>query len=140
VQHVVMIVPEYADVDEAERVGEQDGQAGGERSEIAGRGDAEIQHHDGDGDGEDAVGEGFETLFAHGCVERGTNLALLLLLAARWCATLESVSQENWGVSGVAIIEGEGCTGKGFEGGGLATSKAAATFVRFSALVFSAKT
>ena len=64
-QHVMMIVPIDADVNEAENVAQKFWHQGHQR--IHGRAvrDLELQHHDGDDDGDDAVAECFESAVAH---------------------------------------------------------------------------
>ena len=60
-EQVVMVVPINADVDETQDVAEEDGQERFQRGEVRFVRDFQLQHHDGDDDGEDAVAEGFES-------------------------------------------------------------------------------
>jgi hypothetical protein len=60
VNQVVMIDPVDAGEDEGEQVDGEGGKDGDQASKTEVVGDLEIEHHDGDDDGDDAVGEGFE--------------------------------------------------------------------------------
>ncbi len=65
-EHVVMIVPVDADIDEAQDVAEEDRQERPECREVAAERNLHLQDHDGDDDGEDAVTECFHPILAHG--------------------------------------------------------------------------
>ena len=60
VQHVMMIVPKDADIQEAERVGEKDRQTGREGGQIRPGRHFDFQHHDRDDDGHHPVRECFK--------------------------------------------------------------------------------
>src|SRR4051812_15887880 len=68
-EHVVMVVPVDADVDEAEQVAEQP-HAGvvHEIGEVRAIGNLQLQHHDRDDDGEDAVAERLQPAGPHGAL------------------------------------------------------------------------
>lgn len=66
VEQVVMIVPIDGNHDEAEDVAQEVGNDRPERGESGCLRRFHFKDHDGDDDGEDAVAEGFETVFAHG--------------------------------------------------------------------------
>jgi hypothetical protein len=63
---VVVVVPVNANVDEAEEVAEKNWYEGLDVGPVCAVGDFHFEHHDGDDDGEDAIGEGFHTVFCHG--------------------------------------------------------------------------
>jgi len=65
VQHVMVVVPIDSDVEEAQDVGEKDRQQGAEVLEAVTMGNFQLQHHDGDDDGDDTVAEGFQASFWH---------------------------------------------------------------------------
>jgi hypothetical protein len=60
----VVIVPEYSDIREAERISQKYRQDRPERGKIGARGHFHVQHHDGDDDGNHAIRECFQPLFA----------------------------------------------------------------------------
>jgi hypothetical protein len=62
---MVMVVPEDADIHEAEEIGEQDGQAGEQRSQRGFMRRLDFQHHDGDDDRHHAIGERLEPVRFH---------------------------------------------------------------------------
>jgi len=62
---MLMLVPINPDVDEAEHVAHEHGPQWNQRLEIGFVRDFEFQHHYGDDDGDDAVAEGFESVFSH---------------------------------------------------------------------------
>jgi len=66
VEQVVVVVPVDGDEDEAEDVGEELGDERAEVGELDAVGRPELQHHDGDDDGDDAVAEGLEPVPGHG--------------------------------------------------------------------------
>ena len=71
VDEVVVIDPVDSDEAEGEEVDEENGGEGAESGKAILGGDFELEDHDGDDDGEDSVGEGFEAcggeeLFRHG--------------------------------------------------------------------------
>ena len=64
----MVVDPVDAGLDEAEEIDEeqrQDGVQAGDVGDVFG-GDLELQHHDGDDDGDDSVGEGFEAAWGQG--------------------------------------------------------------------------
>ena len=61
VDEVVVVDPVDADLDEGEQVEEDGGEDGAQASHAILRRHLELEHHDGDDDGDDAVGEGLET-------------------------------------------------------------------------------
>ena len=65
-EHVVVVVPVDADVDEAQHVAQEDRQqrAAAPAQVVAVR-HLQLQHHDGDDDGEHAVAEGLEPVLSH---------------------------------------------------------------------------
>src|SRR5436305_648510 len=65
VQQVVVVVPVDADEGEAEQVAQEHGDQRPERGQVRPRWYLELQHHDGDDDGDHAVAERFETPLAH---------------------------------------------------------------------------
>src|SRR6185312_3433867 len=64
-----MVVPVDADIEEAEQVHQQGGYHGFERLEATAVGHFELQHHDGDDDGDHAVTECLESTFVHECLD-----------------------------------------------------------------------
>ncbi|HWX27017.1 MAG TPA: hypothetical protein VNZ53_06210 [Steroidobacteraceae bacterium] len=62
---MVVIVPIDADVDEAQYVTQEVGDQGCERIDVGAARHLELQHHDGDDDGDDAIAEGFESAAVH---------------------------------------------------------------------------
>ena len=60
-----MVVPVDAEHHEAEDVGQEDRQQRAKRGEIVAVRDLELQDHDRDQDGDDAVAEGLEARLAH---------------------------------------------------------------------------
>src|SRR5450631_3901672 len=66
VEHVVVVVPVDADVDEAEDVAEHYRQDRLQGGKIAAGGHFHLQDHDGDDDGQHAVAEGFQSVCSHG--------------------------------------------------------------------------
>ena len=65
VEHVVMIVPVDAQVDEAQHVSQKHRHEGPERFPVGPMRDPQFQHHDRDQDRDHAVAERFETSFIH---------------------------------------------------------------------------
>src|SRR5579872_5079058 len=65
VQEMVVIVPVDADVNEAQDVTQKDRHHGAQGLQRWSRGHSEIQDHDRNNDGEDAVAKGFETALIH---------------------------------------------------------------------------
>ena len=72
VDEVVVVDPVDAGLDEAEEIDGEEREEGVEAVEVGDvfGGDVELEHHDGDDDGDDSVGEGFEAAggerFGHG--------------------------------------------------------------------------
>jgi hypothetical protein len=72
VDEVVVIDPVNAGLDEAEEIDEEEREDGVEAADVGDvfGGDVEFEHHDGDDDSDDSVGEGFEAAwgerFGHG--------------------------------------------------------------------------
>ena len=64
-QQVVVVVPVDAEVDEAQEVGEQHGQLVAATTPTTCRAALQLEHHDGDEDGDDAVAERFQPSGAH---------------------------------------------------------------------------
>ncbi|VFU09879.1 protein of unknown function [Methylocella tundrae] len=62
---MMMVVPVKTDIDVAEDIGEEYRQARRERREIMARRNLQFQHHDGDDDGDDAIGKGFHPALGH---------------------------------------------------------------------------
>ena len=60
-----MVVPIDADIDEAQHVAGENWQHRQKRRQIDAVGHFQLQHHDGDDDGEHAVAEGFEAVGLH---------------------------------------------------------------------------
>jgi hypothetical protein len=58
-QQMMMVVPVDPDVDEAQDIAQENRDQGYERAQGLAVRDFELQHHDGDDDGDDAVAEGF---------------------------------------------------------------------------------
>ena len=65
VQHVVMIIPKDADIDVTQRVSQEHRCAGGQRGKAGVLRRFHLQHHNGDDDGDYAVGESFEPSRIH---------------------------------------------------------------------------
>ena len=65
VQHMVMVVPVDADVDEAQHIAQEDRQQRPQVGEGGPVRDLQLEHHDGDDDGDDAVAEGFQPSLPH---------------------------------------------------------------------------
>ena len=68
VDEIVVVDPVDARLDEAEEI---DGEQRNEREKAVDvrdflAGDVELEHHDGDDDGDDSVGEGFEAVWGQG--------------------------------------------------------------------------
>jgi len=61
VDEVVMVDPVNAHEGEGDEIEAQGGENGAEAGDAVLVGDLELEHHDGDDDGDDSVGEGFET-------------------------------------------------------------------------------
>ena len=66
VKEVMVVVPVDGEHDEAENVAGKNGDDGAESVESGAVRGFHLQNHDGDDDGENAVAEGFETVFGHG--------------------------------------------------------------------------
>src|SRR5262247_513998 len=64
-QHVVVIIPEDADVDVAKRVGQEDRRGGLERGQVASLRRFDLQNHYRDDDGDDAIGKCLKSPFGH---------------------------------------------------------------------------
>src|SRR5205085_10320849 len=64
-EHVVVVVPVDAEVDETEDVSQEDGQDGTQRLQVRAARDAEFEHHDRDQYRDHAVAERFQTPFIH---------------------------------------------------------------------------
>src|SRR5258708_5112036 len=80
VQHVVVIVPINAHVDEAQHITQEIGDQGLERIRGFAVRHLELQHHDGDDDGDDAIAESFEPGAVHSLAVRiGFSLASAML-------------------------------------------------------------
>ncbi len=73
VDEVVMVDPVDAGEDEGEQVDDEGGEDGDEAGEAGFVRDFELEHHDGDDDGDDAVGEGFQARWG-GLVRHGGRL------------------------------------------------------------------
>src|SRR5882724_1677333 len=67
-KHVMVVVPINADVNEAEDVAEENGQLRFERRQAGSFGNFQLEHHNCNDDGDDAVAEGFKPILFH---ERG---------------------------------------------------------------------
>src|SRR6185312_561343 len=65
VEHVMVIVPVDAQVDEAEQIREERGQYRAERAPVGAVWCAQLEHHDRDDDGDHGVAEGFEAGSTH---------------------------------------------------------------------------
>ena len=65
-EQVMVVVPVDADVDEAQHVAERTGSSGRSAARSEPCGDLQLEHHDGDDDGDHAIAEGFEAAFGHG--------------------------------------------------------------------------
>src|SRR5262245_2319462 len=64
-QHVVMVVPVNAEVDEAQNIAEENGKQRPQRREVLAERDSELEHHDRDDDREHAIAERFQTPLRH---------------------------------------------------------------------------
>ena len=65
-KHVVVIVPVDAQVDEAQNVAQEDGNQRRESLGTRAVRHFQLQHHDGDEDGDHAITERFESILSHG--------------------------------------------------------------------------
>src|SRR5262249_38818587 len=65
VQHVMMVVPVDREIDEAEHVAEEMRSRAYQRRPVGAMRQLQLQHHDGDDDGDDAVAESRQTFLAH---------------------------------------------------------------------------
>jgi hypothetical protein len=70
-QHVVVVVPVDADVDEAQHVTEEHRPQRRQRRDAGAVRHFQLQHHDGDQDGDRAVAESFEALLFPGVFSSG---------------------------------------------------------------------
>src|SRR5271155_865994 len=77
-EHVVMIAPVDADENETEHIAEKNRNDWTQRHQIGAVRHFQLQHHNGDNDGDNAVAEGFETSLIH---------AALCLAASNLAAT-----------------------------------------------------
>ena len=68
-----MVVPEDADIDVAEDVRDEHRDIRLQRGEIGAVRDADLQHHDGDDDGDDTIGEGLEASGLHERILRASH-------------------------------------------------------------------
>src|SRR3954467_14079285 len=65
VEHVMVVVPVDAEVDEAEHIGGERRRERPQRRPVRAGRQAQLEHHDRDQDGDDAVAEGFEPRLMH---------------------------------------------------------------------------
>ena len=78
----MVVVPINADVDEAQHVAEGHGQQGYQVRKLRPVRHLDLQHHDGEDDGQDAIAEGFESSLVH---------TVLVARRAEWWWTKGSV-------------------------------------------------
>jgi hypothetical protein len=62
---MVVVVPVDGQINEAQHIADQVGRQRAERRPIGAVRHLQIQHHDGDDDGDDAIAERSKTIFAH---------------------------------------------------------------------------
>src|SRR5215475_12492169 len=65
VEQMMMVVPVNAEKNEAEDVSQEYRDERTKRLPVTAVGNPQLQDHDGDEDGDDAITEGFETIFLH---------------------------------------------------------------------------
>src|SRR5450631_1564114 len=75
-QHVMMIVPVDAHVDEADHVAQEYRDERHERRQVGAMRRLQLQHHDGDDDRDHAIAECFESPFTHPCSPRSPSRLL----------------------------------------------------------------
>ena len=90
VQHVVMIVPVNAEIDEAQHITEKNRQQRTQGGQINTVRHFHFQHHDGDDDGEHAIAERLHAVFAHdppsqSCRNRGFRATFRKKLLEKLC-------------------------------------------------------
>src|SRR5512135_997799 len=73
VQHMVVVVPVDADIDEAQHIAQENRDQRCERIDALAMRHLELQHHDGDDDGDHAIAECFESAFAHSVLATETQ-------------------------------------------------------------------
>src|SRR5918992_1764169 len=64
-KHVVVVIPIDTQVDEAQNVAQEYGDQGHQRLEALAVGHLQLQHHDGDDDGDHAITERFKPILSH---------------------------------------------------------------------------
>jgi len=75
VQQVMVVVPVNADVDEAQHVAQEHWPQRQQVGQLFAVRHFDLQHHDGDDDGEHTIAEGFESVLVHGRYGWGCGMA-----------------------------------------------------------------
>src|SRR5262245_45543308 len=105
-QHMVVVIPIDAKIDEAQHVAQEDGDHGHQRLNALALGHLHLQHHDGDEDGDHAITERFQPILSHAACTRAQALSMTPLQWSR-CTSVSPLRgmQEHDAYEGIEPAE-----------------------------------